>query len=112
MDQDCHDKLLNLFLSQRNGASNYTRLNDALHDTYSESWLWSVNPGSSITIHPEPYISATRLRLGACFTCEQITHRICDKMLNINSAQALCCVPGEGTTGHNEIRDAIFDITI
>ena len=33
-------------------------------------------------------------------------------MLDINGTRALCCAPGEGTRGHNEIRDASFDVTI
>ena len=33
-------------------------------------------------------------------------------MLDLNGTHALCCAPREGTGGHNEIRDAIFDVTM
>ena len=33
-------------------------------------------------------------------------------MLDINGTHALCCAPGECTRGHNEVRDAAFDLTI
>ena len=31
-------------------------------------------------------------------------------MLDANGNYALCCAPGESTKGHNDVRDALFDL--
>ena len=32
--------------------------------------------------------------------------------MDAGGERALCCAPGEGCRGHNEIRDVVFDLTI
>ena len=70
-----------------------------------------LDPRFPLTLDPESYAAAARLRLGAGFTCQPITCRLCNRTLDINGTHALCCAPGEGTRGHNEVRDVIVDVT-
>ena len=110
-DQDGHDHLLAHFDAQPNSEADFARLKDLRDETVSSKWLWTVDPRSRLTLDSESFIAATRLRLGASFTCQPIRCRLCNRTLDTSGSHALCCAPGEGTRGHNEIRDEVFVIT-
>ena len=99
------------FDAQLNSEEDFMRFKDLRDETVSSKWLWTVDPRSRLTLDSEAFIAATRLRLGANFTCQRIRCRLCNRVLDINGSHALCCAPGEGTRGHNEIRDEVFQIT-
>ena len=90
------------------GEQDCTRLLELSDDTVSSKWLWTVDPHSPLTLSPEHFIAAVRLRLGASFTSKPVQCRICSKVLDINGMHALCCAPGESTRGHNAVRDELF----
>ena len=110
-DQDGLGNLMSHFETQPGGEADLARLQDLKDDTVSSKWLWTVDPRSRLTLESESFIAATRLRLGASFTCQPIRCRICNRSLDTNGSHALCCAPGEGTRGHNKIRDELFAVT-
>ena len=110
-DQDGHDHLLAHFDAQPNSEADFQRLKDLRDETVSSKWLWTVDPRFCLTLDSETFIAATWLRLGASFACQPIRCRLCNRTLDINGSHALCCAPGEGTRGHNDIRDEVFQIT-
>ena len=89
-DRDGHDRLLTYFETQPDGACDYNRFKDIRHAICSSKWLCSVDPRSHLTLEPEAYISATRLRLRADFTSQQNCCRLCNRTLDINATHALC----------------------
>ena len=109
-DQDSHDHFLAHFEAQPNSEADFQRLKDLRDETVSSKWLWTVDPRSRFTVASDTFIAATRLRLGASFTCQPIRCRLCNRTLDINGSQALCCARGEGTRGHNDIRDEVYQI--
>ena len=110
-DRDGLGHLLVHFVAQPKSDCDYQRLKDMRHKTVSSKWLWSVDSRSPLTLDPEFDMAATRLRLGAGFTCQPINRRLCNRPLDVNGTHAICCAPGEGTRGHNEIRDVVFHVT-
>ena len=86
------------------------RLRELRDDTVSAEWLWALDPRSSTALEPDAYVAAARLRLGAGFATEQLQCRACHGVLNTGGTHAFCCAPGESTRGHNDVRDAVFDL--
>ena len=110
-DQDGHDHLLVHFEAQPNSDCDYRRFKDIRHKTVSSKWLWSVDLRFPLTLDPESYIAAARLRFGAGFICKPISCRLCNRPFDGNGTHVLCCAPCEGTRGHTEIRNVVFHVT-
>ena len=110
-DQDGHDHFIAHFETQPNSESDFNRLKELRGETFSSKLLWTADPLSRLTLDSETFIAAIRLRLGASFTCQPIRCRLCNRTLDINGSRALCCAPGEGTRGHKDIRDEVFQVT-
>ena len=64
-DQDGHDHLLAHFDAQPNSEADFQRFKDLRDNTVSSKWFWTVDPRFRLTLDPETFIAATRLRLGA-----------------------------------------------
>ena len=39
-----------------------------------------------------------------------VTCRVCNKTSATGDKHAFCCAPGEGTRGHSDIRDEVFQV--
>ena len=110
-DQDGHDHLMAHFDAQPNSEADFQRLKELRDETVSSTWLWTVDPRFRLTLDSKTFIAATRLRLRASFACQPIRCRLCKRTLGINGSHALCCALGEGTRGHNDVRDEVFQVT-
>ena len=71
-DQEGLGNLIAHFEAQPGGEPDLARLRDLKDDTVSSKWLWTVDPRSRLTLKSESFIAATRLRLGASFTCQPV----------------------------------------
>lgn len=100
VDRDFCDKL----------SANSLRLKELQDDTVSSDWLWALDPRADTVLEPDAYVAAARLRLGAGFATEALPCRACVGMLDADGLHALCCARGESTRGHNDVRDAVFDL--
>ena len=87
-DQDGHDHLTADFKAQLNSGCDFQRFKDLRDETVSSKWLWTVDPRSRLTLDSKAHIAATRLRLGARFTCQPIRCRLCNRTLDIKSSHA------------------------
>jgi len=110
VDRDGLDKLKADFSANEASRGEAERLEDLQDATCSSDWLWSLDPQSAATLEPEAYVAAARLRMGAGFALEPLHCRACRGVLDPNGKHALCCAPGESTKGHNDVRDAVFDL--
>ena len=86
------------------------RLDDLRHATVNSEWLWAVDSTAPAFLEPEAYVPPVRLRLGAGFAREPLPCRGCRRVLDATGSHALRCAPGESTRGHNDVRDAVFDL--
>jgi hypothetical protein len=110
VDRDGRDRLQAGFDADRQMAADSQRLKDLQDDTVSSEWLWALDPHAGATLEPDSYVAAVRLRLGAGFAIRALPCRACKKSLDAGGKHALCCAPGESTRGHNDVRDAVFDL--
>ena len=106
VDRDCLDALAAGLDSQ----SDLRRLKELRDDTVSSEWLWALDPRAPAALEPDAYVAAVRLRLGAGFAPEPLVCHVCRGTLDPGGSHALCCAPGESTRGHNDVRDAVFDL--
>ncbi|CAE8635350.1 unnamed protein product [Polarella glacialis] len=109
VDRDCSDKLT-AQADAEGRLPDARRLRDLKDTTVSSEWLWAVDPRSPAALEPDAFVSAVRLRLGAGFALEPLLCRACRRVLDPGGSHALCCAPGESTRGHNDVRDAVFDL--
>ena len=110
VDRDGLDKLTASFSASTAPRGHKERLQELQDSTCSSDWLWSLDPQSAATLEPDAYVAAARLRLGAGFALEPLLCRACKGVLDPSGTHALCCAPGQSTRGHNDVRDAVFDL--
>ena len=117
VDRDCHDTFATAFAAEDEAAdrgdshsADRLRLHELQDETTNSEWLWSLDPRSPNSLEPDAYVAAVRLRLGAGFALAPLPCRACKGVLGPTGSHALCCAPGESTKGHNDVRDALFDL--
>jgi hypothetical protein len=85
------------------------RLEELQDESVNSEWLWALDNTSPAYL-ADAYVAAIRLRLGAGFATEPLPCRACKGVLDPSGLHCLCCAPGESTRGHNDVRDALFDL--
>ena len=95
-----------------NGRDNVDsrRTHELVHGSVSSEWMWALDPIQPDHVEADAYVAAVRLRLGASFSSSPLRCRVCNGRLDEHGVHATCCAPGESTRGHNEVRDAVFDL--
>ena len=87
------------------------RLRDLADPSVSHDYLWLLGEAPTGGLSGEDNIIDLRLRVGASQVDDS---RICGscgrKRLDPQARHAQCCAPGPANAGHNNIRDAVFDL--
>ena len=97
--------------TRRHNWSDLRRLRELQGPSVSHDWLWAFNPAHGATVAAGDFGIALRIRLGAFLTDEPTLCARCGKeILERNAAHALCCAAPEGTHGHYEARDKVFNL--
>ena len=87
------------------------RLNDLRDQTCSHDWLYALNPAHGVTLAPEDFLEAVRIRLGAPLMHEPCICASCgEAVLDTFGSHALRCAKAACTVGHNRVRDAVHQL--
>ena len=88
-----------------------TRLRDLADPATDHEYLWLLADPPTGGLPADAYIIDVRARLGAqqaddsrlCGCCQRVR-------MDPECSHAQCCAPGPSTAGHNDVRDAVFDL--
>ena len=87
------------------------RLRDLADPSVNHEYLWLMGDAPTGGLSGDDFIIDVRLRLGAS-QCDD--SRLCGSCqrsrLDVQANHAQCCAPGPSNSGHNDVRDSLFDL--
>ena len=88
----------------------HTRLQELCHESVDHRWLWALNRNHGITMTPEEFTVALKIRFGCDLFLEPRVCPLCAaQVLDRHGFHATCCAKGEATRGHNCVRDELLN---
>ena len=88
-----------------------SRLRDLADPTVNHEYLWLLGEAPTGGLGGEDFVIDVRLRLGASQCDDSRLCGACQRArLDIKGEHAQCCAPGPANTGHNHVRDSLFDL--
>ena len=87
------------------------RLQDLSDPGVNHEYLWLLGDPPTGGLSSDAYVIDVRARLGAQQMDDSRVCGCCQRTrLDLQCSHAQCCAPGPSTAGHNDLRDAVFDL--
>ena len=92
-------------------CADVSRLRDLSAPGVNHEYLWLLGDAPTGGLGAEDFLCDARLRLGASQCDDSRICGACQRLrLDVQASHAQCCAPGPANSGHNWLRDGVFDL--